>query len=178
MSLDYIKCPRCRNLRLELHEQVCVTCWATDAKQWESRTRELELGLTAQTDRADQLAEVIGTLKQVHVEYCADSGCDICAVLVCPHHEPLHYHHDGCPACDAPQVVRNQAELNHALGLCAECGEKPIDPKLLCASGKAIYCEQCYRKAGYLVVRTSHGVPRDQLLLVTDKKTYVVRHKL
>ena len=20
-------------------------------------------------------------------------------ILVCPHSEPLHYHHDGCPAC-------------------------------------------------------------------------------
>ena len=22
------------------------------------------------------------------------------AILACPHAEPLHYHHDGCPACD------------------------------------------------------------------------------
>ena len=30
----------------------------------------------------------------------ADGGeCSICAVLDCPEGEPLHYHHDGCPAC-------------------------------------------------------------------------------
>jgi len=23
------------------------------------------------------------------------------ARIMCPHSEPLHYHHDGCPSCDA-----------------------------------------------------------------------------
>lgn len=30
---------------------------------------------------------------------CPDSECYICGWRDCPHHEPLHYHHDGCPAC-------------------------------------------------------------------------------
>lgn len=30
---------------------------------------------------------------------CADPECSICAVLDCLHAEPLHHHHDGCPAC-------------------------------------------------------------------------------
>lgn len=30
---------------------------------------------------------------------CAIDECWICAIRDCPHHEPLHYHHDGCPAC-------------------------------------------------------------------------------
>lgn len=25
--------------------------------------------------------------------------CLACAMRDCPHHEPLHHHHDGCPAC-------------------------------------------------------------------------------
>ena len=25
--------------------------------------------------------------------------CMACGELACPHGEPLHYHHDGCPAC-------------------------------------------------------------------------------
>ena len=25
--------------------------------------------------------------------------CIYCGWKDCPHHEPLHYHHDGCPAC-------------------------------------------------------------------------------
>jgi hypothetical protein len=31
---------------------------------------------------------------------CDDMECSICAVIVCPHAEPLHFHHDGCPACE------------------------------------------------------------------------------
>lgn len=30
---------------------------------------------------------------------CPDPECEICAVRDCPFGEPLHYHHDGCPAC-------------------------------------------------------------------------------
>jgi hypothetical protein len=29
----------------------------------------------------------------------ADSECMACGVRDCPYSEPLHYHHDGCPAC-------------------------------------------------------------------------------
>jgi hypothetical protein len=25
--------------------------------------------------------------------------CSVCATIVCPHKEPFHFHHDGCPAC-------------------------------------------------------------------------------
>lgn len=30
----------------------------------------------------------------------ADGESAILGILDCPHHEPLHYHHDGCPACE------------------------------------------------------------------------------
>lgn len=30
---------------------------------------------------------------------CPDQECLICGVVACPHREPLHFHHDGCPAC-------------------------------------------------------------------------------
>ena len=30
---------------------------------------------------------------------CSDPECSICAILCCPFAEPLHFHHDGCPAC-------------------------------------------------------------------------------
>lgn len=30
---------------------------------------------------------------------CEDGECEICASIVCPYGEPLHFHHDGCPAC-------------------------------------------------------------------------------
>ena len=28
-----------------------------------------------------------------------DGECMACGARDCPHGEPLHYHHDGCPAC-------------------------------------------------------------------------------
>lgn len=31
---------------------------------------------------------------------CDYPECIMCSVRDCPHNEPLHYHHDGCPACD------------------------------------------------------------------------------
>lgn len=30
---------------------------------------------------------------------CTDEYCAGCAMQECPHGEPLHRHHDGCPAC-------------------------------------------------------------------------------
>lgn len=33
---------------------------------------------------------------------CYAADCTACAVVRCPRQEPLHFHHDGCPAgCDA-----------------------------------------------------------------------------
>jgi hypothetical protein len=30
---------------------------------------------------------------------CPDAECLVCGMRDCLHAEPLHYHHDGCPAC-------------------------------------------------------------------------------
>ena len=30
---------------------------------------------------------------------CPNEECMVCGVRECPNNEPLHYHHDGCPAC-------------------------------------------------------------------------------
>lgn len=35
-----------------------------------------------------------------HVWACDDAAeCDTCGEILCPYNEPLHFHHDGCPAC-------------------------------------------------------------------------------
>lgn len=31
---------------------------------------------------------------------CEIDECYVCSVRDCPHHEMLHYFHDGCPACE------------------------------------------------------------------------------
>lgn len=33
------------------------------------------------------------------LDHCADPECMTCGSAVCPHGEPLHFHHDGCPSC-------------------------------------------------------------------------------
>ena len=47
-------------------------------------------------------------------EYCAG-----CAIAECPHGEPLHRHHDGCPACERPPV------RDH---ICLKCGTNQFQP--------------------------------------------------
>jgi hypothetical protein len=38
----------------------------------------------------------------------AESGeCTYCSIRECPFSEPLHFHHDGCPACDLPEPTIN-----------------------------------------------------------------------
>lgn len=44
-------------------------------------------------------------------ENCPANECCICAVIHCPHGEPLHYHHDGCPACAEVNVFAEQAPM-------------------------------------------------------------------
>lgn len=33
---------------------------------------------------------------------CPDAECYECGRIICPYKEPLHFHHDGCPACAEP----------------------------------------------------------------------------
>lgn len=50
-----------------------------------------------------EAAKKAGALTDELLNECnADGGeCIVCGMLVCPHGEPLHFHHDGCPACDS-----------------------------------------------------------------------------
>lgn len=43
---------------------------------------------------------------------CQEDECWICAVRDCPYGEPLHYHHDGCPACyGVESKIRNAVDI-------------------------------------------------------------------
>lgn len=36
-------------------------------------------------------------------EHCPEDECEVCGRSACPHGDPMHYHHDGCPSCcEAP----------------------------------------------------------------------------
>lgn len=45
-------------------------------------------------------AQATGTLTDSLLNECINPECIVCGNIVCPHGEPLHFHHDGCPACD------------------------------------------------------------------------------
>lgn len=47
-------------------------------------------------------ARVDGSLTDELLRECLDSECIVCGVIVCPHSDPLHFHHDGCPSCTLP----------------------------------------------------------------------------
>jgi hypothetical protein len=34
------------------------------------------------------------------LDHCPDPECHTCGEIICPHGEALHFHHDGCPACE------------------------------------------------------------------------------
>ena len=50
---------------------------------------------------ADRFNEVLA-MHRVEAGHSAPESrgeCDICGIADCPHGEPLHHHHDGCPSC-------------------------------------------------------------------------------
>lgn len=47
-------------------------------------------------DRLEELEEQVQRL----LDHCPDPECKVCGEIMCPYGEPLHFHHDGCPACD------------------------------------------------------------------------------
>lgn len=73
----------------------------------------------------ERLRDLFDCLRQVHCEGCAADECMVCGVLMCPVGEPLHYHHDGCPECDAPVLLREPAP-DYEL-VCQSCGHAVDD---------------------------------------------------
>ena len=49
------------------------------------------------------------------MENCDDHECMICGIALCPHGKPLHFHHDGCPACNIA-VKNRSADDPHGVG--------------------------------------------------------------
>ncbi|MFD1121871.1 hypothetical protein ACFQ2T_05100 [Methylophilus flavus] len=60
----------------------------TDISEWKTKCEKLE----AMVDKL--------------LDHCPDGECLTCGSIVCPDEEPLHFHHDGCPACAQRQAHR------------------------------------------------------------------------
>lgn len=59
------------------------------------KTRELHEAIELAVE-SKQPSAVIDAL----LALCETGECAVCGSIICPHGEPLHFHHDGCPACD------------------------------------------------------------------------------
>ena len=57
------------------------------------------------SDAYDKMDTLDAEIRRLHavidklLAHCGDPECYECGEAVCPHGEPLHFHHDGCPAC-------------------------------------------------------------------------------
>lgn len=59
-----------------------------------------------------------------NIEACSKAGqdeCTVCGARDCPGGEPLHYHHDGCPACCCPPSVIKSNDNTISLTPCPRC---------------------------------------------------------
>lgn len=57
--------------------------------------------------------ELKSSFREAHgsLEECEDPECMICGIIECPHDEPLHFHHDGCPDCYADEVAKSAPKV-------------------------------------------------------------------
>jgi hypothetical protein len=46
-----------------------------------------------------EAAKASNTLTDELLNECDDYECSVCAMILCPHGDFLHFHHDGCPTC-------------------------------------------------------------------------------
>lgn len=63
------------------------------APEWTPEFEELHEHM-----RQAKLAGDLATLELL-LDRCTNLECIVCGEIACPHGEPLHFHHDGCPAC-------------------------------------------------------------------------------
>lgn len=49
-------------------------------------------------EAAERIEELSAQVDRL-LAHCPDYECHTCGEIICPYGEPLHFHHDGCPAC-------------------------------------------------------------------------------
>lgn len=68
----------------------------------------------------DRAADIIRRLRaailsapasEAQPPYGAEVLCETCAKVFCPHGEPMHFHHNGCPACESAPASRAQSDI-------------------------------------------------------------------
>lgn len=60
-------------------------------------------------------------VKHLLIAACDNAECLTCGATLCPHFEPMHLHHDGCPACSYCDNCRGLITGPEHDGLCQVC---------------------------------------------------------
>jgi len=68
-----------------------------DRDSLKSKVEELEREKQTMGEQLDHL-----------LAHCKDSECEVCSKIICPHGEPLHFHHDGCPCCVTYEDIKQE----------------------------------------------------------------------
>lgn len=66
------------------------------------------------------------------LNHCDKEGgeCSECAGIICPHQDPFHFHHDGCPSChsEASEADSVVLETDSAKGPCLQSQIPVVTP--------------------------------------------------
>lgn len=82
----------------ELFEN-CTCDGETECAYCKSRIDPMRFDIGVHFEQLLQTGKRKQLCRDALLENCEDMECMICATAICPHGEPLHFHHDGCPAC-------------------------------------------------------------------------------
>uniref|UniRef100_UPI002FC7A04C hypothetical protein n=1 Tax=Stutzerimonas kunmingensis TaxID=1211807 RepID=UPI002FC7A04C len=87
--------------------EVARAALATQAAEIDALRASCE-GLLASQQNAMKVAEAaearaarLSTQVDALLAHCPDGECWECSRIICPEASPHHFHHDGCPACEA-----------------------------------------------------------------------------
>lgn len=96
----------CANYQRQVFGCAHVDQLSTERDAWERRAKAVSVGnesltienakLRAELDR--YAADGTGIVDRL-LNHCQICECSECSEIVCPHGDPLHLHHDGCPSC-------------------------------------------------------------------------------
>lgn len=52
--------------------------------------------------------ERMGKQLDALLAHCGKEGgeCSECGKIICPHGDDMHFHHDGCPSCCNPKLLK------------------------------------------------------------------------
>ena len=76
--------------------------------------------------------------------HCPDMECPECAAIICDHHDPMHFHHDGCPSCAQAEgaIDNNMGTIVISGGVTYVCPNKDI----VCGDLERNWCAVCPKR--------------------------------